>query len=100
MVIYSESPAVLESIEVLGILEVENNPDKSFTIQAKYIYVSGRFLAGSEEEPFEGELSIMLDGDMTTPEYEIVDTEVGKTGVEMGAKAIGMKVDHELINIL
>ena len=89
MVIFNESPAVMESLEVFGILEIASSPSKSFTVESKYIYVSGRFIAGTEEQPYEGELDIVLDGDQDTPDFDIVNLSEGRSGVEMGAKSMG-----------
>ena len=88
MFLYESSPPILESIEVFGILEVESDPIKTFTIKTKYLYVSGALIAGTEEVEFEGELTIILDGDITTPDYEIVNPPISD-GIEMGSKAIG-----------
>ena len=89
MFLYEDSPEILNSLEVFGILEVQSDPNKDFIIKIKYLYVSGAFIAGSENEPFKGQLSIIMYGDESTPDYEIRDPPFSD-GTQMGSKAIGI----------
>ena len=88
MFLDQESLPRFEKIDVLGILEVDNDAEKSYTLDVTYLYISGQFIAGTERQEFAGSLTINLHGDVSTPEYVIIDPP-NSDGINMGAKAIG-----------
>ena len=88
MFIYETSTIALDTIEIFGVLEFENNKEKSFSLSAKKIYVRGGLYAGDEKSEFESELTITLTGDLTDDDYVIIDLPK-QDGIQMGSKALG-----------
>ena len=51
--------------------------------------MSGRFIAGTEDEPLLSNLDIILTGTLSTPDFGIIDVDTGSSGTKLGKKAIG-----------
>lgn len=75
----------LGMIHIRGDLEIEDSMDHE--IQADLIIIDGgSFIAGSEESPFSNKLTIILNGNTSTAEFDFRD---GASPI-VGAKAIGV----------
>ncbi|OCT77100.1 fibrocystin-L [Xenopus laevis] len=85
----------LEKLVIYGILEIRNLTNNSSTnsssafkttvLSATYISIQGgRLTAGKENDPFQGELHIILKGNHSTPEMPLPD------GPNQGSKVLGV----------
>ncbi|KAM5157489.1 fibrocystin-L [Mantella aurantiaca] len=82
----------LNKLIIYGVLELKNLTDNSSsttfrTTVLSAIYISiqgGRLLAGTETDPFQGELHIVLRGNHSTPELPLPD------GPNQGSKVLGV----------
>ena len=83
----------MKTLEIYGVLELDDNKDKdgkwkNYEIKATYIFIrGGRLIVGWPNQPFRGQVDIVLTGNPKTPFYT---TEAGPP---MGSKAIGKTVD-------
>ncbi|XP_031760464.1 fibrocystin-L [Xenopus tropicalis] len=85
----------LEKLVIYGILEIRNLTNNSTSksssvyrttvLNATYISIQGgRLIAGKENDPFQGELHIILKGNHSTPEMPLPD------GPNQGSKVLGV----------
>ncbi|OCT77099.1 hypothetical protein XELAEV_18032294mg, partial [Xenopus laevis] len=85
----------LEKLVIYGVLEIQNLTSNSSTnsssaykttiLSATYISIQGgRLIAGKEDDPFQGELHIILKGNHLTPEMPLPD------GPNQGSKVLGV----------
>lgn len=74
----------LGKLVIEGGLEFLDNSSNSFELNAEYIHITGRLIAGwSEDSPFKSKLVITLRGNQSSPSYPQTD------GPSLGAKFIG-----------
>ena len=82
----------MDKLEIYGVLELDNDPDKdgnqrSYTLNATVIFIQGgRLIIGWPDKPFMGHVDIILRGNHYTPDFPQND------GPVIGSKAIGMFV--------
>ncbi|KAG8441692.1 hypothetical protein GDO86_010757 [Hymenochirus boettgeri] len=86
----------LEKLIIYGVLEMKNLTDSSSSARSGVIYKTtvlnatyisiqgGRLIAGYENDPFQGELQIILRGNHLTPEMPLPD------GPNQGSKVLGV----------
>ncbi|KAG8429150.1 hypothetical protein GDO86_018188, partial [Hymenochirus boettgeri] len=86
----------LENLVIYGVLEMKNLTGSNSTTRSALIYKTtvlnatyisiqgGRLIAGYENDPFQGELEIILRGDHLTPEMPLPD------GPNQGSKVLGV----------
>ncbi|KAM4688908.1 fibrocystin-L [Discoglossus pictus] len=81
----------LEKLTIYGALELQNNTDSSTNtynktvLNATYISIQGgRLIGGWEDDPFRGDLHIILRGNHSTPEMPLPD------GPNQGSKVLGV----------
>ena len=79
----------MNKLIIYGTLEIDDQKDpatgrvREFVLEATYIYIRGRLLAGWEDSPFTGKLDILLNGNHQTVNYPRED------GPVIGSKVIG-----------
>ena len=79
----------MSKLEIYGVLELDNDPDsngkqRDYTLKVTYLYIEGgRLIVGWEDNPFKGQVQIILEGSHSTPDFPRVD------GPELGSKVIG-----------
>ncbi|KAK5854666.1 hypothetical protein PBY51_004842 [Eleginops maclovinus] len=97
VVLDSDTPA-LNKLTVIGVLEIPDNLNSSSTRQAREVpvystvvvdavYISiqgGRLIAGWDDEPFRGQLTIKLRGNHRTPDWPLPN------GPNQGSKVLGV----------
>lgn len=81
----------MKKLYLYGVLEIDGDLNtttgsyKDFVLSAEYIYiVGGRLIAGWPDNPFKGNVDVILRGSHESPRLEVLG------GPEVGAKAIGM----------
>ena len=88
MHITEDSLPYLKQIEVYGILEIDSDVNRNLIINTTSIYVIGKFIAGSANSPFQGQLTINMYGSPHESIYPIATTPISDA-VHMETKTIG-----------
>uniref|UniRef100_A0A8C8ZFE9 Fibrocystin-L n=1 Tax=Prolemur simus TaxID=1328070 RepID=A0A8C8ZFE9_PROSS len=92
----------MERLVIWGVLELEDNynvgaaeaPYRKVVLNATYISLQGgRLIGGWEDDPFKGELKIVLRGNHSTPEWALPE------GPNQGAKVLGVFGELDLHGI-
>uniref|UniRef100_S4RUK3 Polycystic kidney and hepatic disease 1 (autosomal recessive)-like 1 n=1 Tax=Petromyzon marinus TaxID=7757 RepID=S4RUK3_PETMA len=83
------APPVLHRLTVYGVLEVPvdvwNRSAPPLVLNVTYLSIQGgRFIAGREDSPLEGDFSVVLRGDHLTPDWPLPN------GPNQGSKVIGV----------
>ncbi|XP_066271366.1 fibrocystin-L-like [Branchiostoma lanceolatum] len=74
----------MNKLFIYGVLELDDGPDKSYTLSAHQILVQGgRLIIGWEDNPFQGTVRLLLRGHHLTPDMPLPN------GPNLGAKALG-----------
>ncbi|KAI8520672.1 Fibrocystin-L [Branchiostoma belcheri] len=69
---------VMHKLFIYGVLEFDDGPDKDFTLTATYIIVQGgRLIIGWEDNPYQGQAKIILQGNHLTPDYPFPSVNAG-----------------------
>uniref|UniRef100_A0A3P8VH65 PKHD1 like 1, tandem duplicate 2 n=1 Tax=Cynoglossus semilaevis TaxID=244447 RepID=A0A3P8VH65_CYNSE len=105
-VVLDDSPPPLNKLTVIGVLEIPDSnvsstrtarsvsAYKSVVIEATYISIQGgRLFAGSDIQPFRGELHIKLRGEHSTPDWPLPN------GPNQGSKVLGVFGQLELYGL-
>ena len=83
VVLDQEVPA-FDRLIIEGTLEINNDLTKNFVLNVTYLYIlGGRLIVGFENSPFEGQFSIFLRGDHSTPVFDVTE------GPIVGSKVLG-----------
>ncbi|CAH1226877.1 PKHD1L1 [Branchiostoma lanceolatum] len=69
---------IMHKLWIYGVLEFDDGPDKDFTLTATYIVVQGgRLIIGWEDNPYQGQAKIVLQGNHLTPDMPFPSVNAG-----------------------